>query len=80
MHPVVVELIKFSLRLKFLLSDVVQPLIRFFQPNTGDRVAIAVSPEEEDSDGDFRRYKVNVYGNVHGNLAIASHHAADVDI
>ena len=80
MRPIFVELIKFALRLKFFLLDLVQPLIRFFQPNTGDRVAIAVSPEEEDSDVDFRRYRVNIYGNVDGDVAIASQYAADVDI
>jgi hypothetical protein len=79
-HPIIIELIKFSLRLKFLLFDLAQPLIRFFQPNTGDRVAIAVSPEEEDSDVDFRRYKVNIKGDIGGAVAIASHYAADVDI
>jgi hypothetical protein len=79
-HPILVELIKFSLRLKFFLVDLVQPIIGFFQPNTGDRVAIAVSPEEEDSDVDFRRYKVNIRGDVGGEVAIASHYAADVDI
>jgi len=80
MRPIFVELIRFALRLKFFLLDLVQPLIRFFQPNTGDRVAIAVSPEEEDSDVDFHRYRVNIYGNVDGDIAIASQYAADVDI
>ncbi|RCJ31448.1 hypothetical protein A6769_30895 [Nostoc punctiforme NIES-2108] len=80
MHPIFVELIKFSLRLKFFLLDLTQPLIHFFQMNTGDRVAIAVSPEEEDSDIAFRRYKVNIMGSVDGEVAIASHYAADVDI
>jgi len=80
MHPVLVELIKFGLRLKFFLLDLFQPLVRFFQPNTGDRVAIAVSPEEEDSDVDFRRYRVNIMGSVDGDIAIASQYAADVDI
>jgi hypothetical protein len=80
MHPILVELIKFSLRLKFFLLDLTQPIIRFFQPNTGDRVAIAVSPEEEDSDVDFRRYRVNIMGSVGGEVNIASGYAADVDI
>jgi hypothetical protein len=81
MRPMFIEIIKFSLRLKFILLDLVQPLVRFFQPNAGDRVAIAVSPEEEDSDIDLRRSRIQIMGNVVGDVAIASQYAAvNVDI
>ncbi len=62
------------------MEDILQLFLRFFQPNTGDRVAIAVSPEEEDSDLNFRRFRVNIFGKVDGEVQIALYQFADVDI
>lgn len=52
------------------MQDILQFFLVFLQfqlKNTGDRVAIAVSPEEEDYDLDLH---VDIYGNVIGNISI----------